>query len=501
MRPRLVLLLLALTGAHAEAQQVARSASPDQVAVTLYRDPGRAPDRRLDRWLNGVALISETRIFDLPAGNVELRFEGVAGGIIPQSAILSDLPGGVVERNQDAYLLSPASLIERSLGRRVHLRRTHPATGAVREHDAIVRSGAAGALVLQTAEGFEALRCSGLAETILYPDVPAGLSPKPILSVRARVARPVRARVTLSYLATGFDWQAQYVAHLSPDGVRLDLLAWLTLASTDETSFRNASTQAVAGRINRAHVQRLTPRGGPIRLGCWPEGTTSDVALKEEIVVTAARVSTLAAAPSPPPPPPPAMASVALEAQQEDVGDLKLYRIPEPVTLAANSNKQVAFLQRAGVGARLMYRHTASPDRSGWAQATRVLLLNNREADGLGVPLPAGRLLLFANGRERPLLLGEGVLTDRAVGEEAAVELGPAPAVRTQLVRLGGKGQGEFLLRATNDGQAPARLEVLLPFAQVRADAPVARRNGMALWQVTVPANGEAALRFQPADP
>ena len=60
----------------------------------------------------------------LPAGETELRFEGVAGGIVPQSAIVTGLPDGIVERNRDAYLLSPESLLDRSLGRRVHLRRT-----------------------------------------------------------------------------------------------------------------------------------------------------------------------------------------------------------------------------------------------------------------------------------------------------------------------------------------------------------------------------------------
>ena len=36
-------------------------------------------------------------------------------------------------------------------------------------------------------------------------------------------------------------------------------------------------------------------------------------------------------------------------AQQEELGDLKLYRIPEPVTVAAHAQKQVALLRaRAG---------------------------------------------------------------------------------------------------------------------------------------------------------
>ena len=114
------------------------------------------------RWLNGYALISETRQIAVPAGESEIRFEGVAAGIVPQSVIVTGFPEGIVERNRDADLLSPATLLDRSLGRRVMIRRTSLATGAVREVEAVIRSGADGAVVLQTAEGFEALRCTGL---------------------------------------------------------------------------------------------------------------------------------------------------------------------------------------------------------------------------------------------------------------------------------------------------------------------------------------------------
>src|SRR5690606_36369819 len=133
------------------------------------------------------------------------------------------------------------------------------------------------------------------------------------------------------------------------------LLGWLTLVSADETSFADATTSAVAGRVNRSEdtsddearmaIQRA--RHLNREYGCWPAGTTSDVT----------------APPPPPPPAPPPMAmampvpeimvtamrrqeslaDVAVVAQAENLGDLKLYRIPVPVTVAAQAQKQVAF--------------------------------------------------------------------------------------------------------------------------------------------------------------
>ncbi len=162
-RLRGLLLWIGALAAPASAQNVATSPAPDRVAVTVYRDPNRPAAQRPElQWLQGFALISETRHVTLPAGESELRFEGVAGGIIPQTAIVTGLPDGIVERNRDAYLLSPGTLLDRSLGRRVHLRRTSRASGAVREQDAVIRSGNDGGVVLQTEEGFEARVAPGL---------------------------------------------------------------------------------------------------------------------------------------------------------------------------------------------------------------------------------------------------------------------------------------------------------------------------------------------------
>ena len=120
------------------------------------------------------------------------------------------------------------------------------------EQEALIRSGVDGAVVLQTEAGIEALRCSGQSETLIYDEVPRGLSPKPTLSVLTRSSHAIDATVTLSYLATGFDWQANYVATLSPAGDKLDLFAWLTLANGDETSFAGAPSAATGGHDRAA---------------------------------------------------------------------------------------------------------------------------------------------------------------------------------------------------------------------------------------------------------
>jgi hypothetical protein len=504
LRRSALCLAAALLGGGASARTVATSARPENVAVTIYRDPQRPASQGMQlEWLNGYALITETRRIEIPAGDAEIRFEGVAGGILPESAIVSGLPESVLEKNQDAWLLSPGSLLDRSLGRRVHIRRTSRATGEVSEHEAVIRSGPQGAVVLQTAEGVEALRCSGVPETIVYPGVPQGLSAKPTLSVRTRSSRAATATVTLSYLASGFDWQADYVATLDSDGKTLDLFAWVTLANGDETSFANAATQTVAGRLNREDNRRAEPPvREPLRLSCWPMAKTSDIRFDQFLP------------PPPPPPPPPPMMEMAspvsivvtgsrvMKAQQEELGDLKLYRIPEPVTVAANSQKQVAMLEKANVRVDTVYRSRFHLQPQRPSGAVRVLTTRNRTREGLGLPLPAGRIVLFASGYERPVLIGQGHIEDSAVGEDVEVEVAEASGVIAEQRRLWQDEHqpiAEWEILVTNDRAVPVTFEAELGDAETKVTSRtrLSTREGMALWTVKVPANGSVRLRYR----
>ena len=391
-------LLIALAFATpACAQAVVTSPAPERVAVTVYRNAERGLEPMNLGWLGGYALVSETRHVRLPAGESELRFEGVTSGIVPQSAIVTGLGEAVLEKNRDARLLSPGALLDASLGERVHLRRTSKATGAVREQEAVVRATSDG-VVLQTADGIEALRCTGLPETVTLSEVPPGLSAKPTLSVRVRSPEPVERNVTLSYLTNNFDWQADYIAELSPAGDSISLFAWMTLANGDETDLANAQTQAVAGKLNRERIWVSPGESKPIRISCWPQGTTSDLPREETIVVTGSRLSAVAPAAPPPPPPAPERGggdeAYALKAVEERLGDVRLYRIPETVTVAAQSQKQVAMITQPAVKIESILR--LRPVTGGFEMPLeRVLITSNRAAKGLGLPLPAGRVALF----------------------------------------------------------------------------------------------------------
>jgi len=496
-----LLLAAAALTAPAAAQDMVTSPAPDRIAVTIYRDPDRGPGQMNLGWLGGYALVSETRHIRIPAGLSEIRFEGVTSGIVPQSAIVTGLGEAVLEKNRDARLLSPGALLDASLGERLLLRRTSKATGKVKEEEAIVRATSDG-VVLQTANGIEALRCTGMSETLLAHQVPQGLSAKPTLSVMVRSPQPVERDVTLSYISNNFDWQADYVADLAPDGKSLSLSAWMTLANGDDTGLADAATQAVAGKLNRQHVWLSRGEAKPITLDCWPQATTSDIPETgpdelQRIVVT----GSLAMAPAAPPPPPPAPMAAERDdgyvAQEERLGDVRLYRVPIRVTVAARSQKQVALLKQPQVKVSSILR--LRPDSSDFDQPLeRVLLTQNRETSGLGLPLPAGHVALFGDRDGHRILLGEGTIDDHAVGEKVEIAVATPTGVRARQVTIGRsvEGRASYRLTLTSDLPQPEQVEIQLPLVAKPDSAKLVKRDGWLVWAPTIPANGTVELKY-----
>ena len=499
-----IAFLAALLPAALAAQPVVTSPAPERVAVTVYRNPDRGLEAMNLNWLGGYALVSETRRVRIPAGESEIRFEGVTSGIVPQSAIVTGLGESVLEKNRDARLLSPGSLLDASLGERLVLRRTSKATGKVREQDAIVRATNDG-VVIETADGIEALRCTGLPETLLAHQVPAGLSAKPTLSVRVRSAEPVERTVTLSYISNNFDWQADYVAELAPSGDRISLFAWMTLANGDQTGLADAQTQAVAGKLNRARVWVDPGETKPITISCWPQGTTSDIATPvqlidaEEITVTGSRSLPVAAPPPPPPPAPPAAPERDSFAEEEKLGDVHLYRVPIEVTVAARSQKQIALLKQPSVKIETALRLRPGQGPVD-APLERVLITRNVTSEGLGLPLPAGKVALFATRGGRRILVGEGKIDDHAIGEKVEIPIATATGVRAHQEMFVSDDGGGYQLTLTNDLPTAQKAEIELPLETKGLGARLVNRDGWMVWQVTVPANGRSVLRYRIGD-
>lgn len=522
----LLALLLLLLPAPVLARETVSASSPHDVAVTVYRDPDREQGPLSTESLNGFAMISETRTVILPAGPSTVRFSGVAEGMVAVTAIVTGLPGGTIEKNRNGALLSPGALVDGSLGNRVTISRTNPATGMARSEDAIVRTRADGGLVLQTSEGFEAVRCAGLPEKLEFDRVPAGLSAEPVFSIDTNTPKGGSYRITLTYLAAGFDWQANYLATLekgrSPDKQRLRLVAWLTIANDNGQSFPDATLAAVAGTINvERNFRSLSDplEAKPLRLTCYPLGSTARVTMAEpvvvnrrfddlsesddagEIIVTGTQRAGAVAFRS---------GQVAMKADEEALGDVKLYRVPEQVTVASQSLKQVAFLDQPRVDGTLFHRGACEPESgedSNAPPASVALWLRTRNdaAHGLGLAMPSGNVAVFEPTSAGEMLLGEQSIRDYASGQKVELALADSSNVYLSCGREAEQDPTDGLwhglhARVTNANGHAITLEIdLADSAAWAVRKPSGRHrieDGRHIMTVNVPPNSSRALRW-----
>ena len=515
MRPQPILIaLLAAAPGFAAAQVI--SEKPDKVAVALYQDhvpSGSYADPNFRDYDPGLAVVSETRTLDLPAGRSRISFREVADGMVPQTAAIEGVAGRLVERNYDFDLLSPGTLIEKALGAPARLVRTNSKTGQVSDEAVIVRSGPQG-IVLQHPNGSaEALGCSGEPERLVFDQAPPGLTATPTLSAVVDAPRAGRYVVALSYLATGLRWSADYVARLNADGRTLDLQGWLTLSNLSRTSFANAPTQVVAGRLARAGDDSA-PGGHPsfVAKTCWPIEAPPPQVL-ESVVVTAYRNAPPPPMAMPPVPEPINMAAKALPVAASNLGDYKLYSLAEPTTVAANQTKQVAFLGQAAVPYQRAYVYSAEPSyRSAPDEVTPALIrlkLQNKTAEGLGKPLPGGRVTVFERRPDgEPSLAGEPSIKDIPVGLPVELTLGPSNAVtisatqdgRSRFKRSGREFErSEVTLTVRNASGGTAPVEIRLDQSALKVideSRPHTRDSAFALWTLQVPPGSEATLSY-----
>ncbi len=343
----------------------------------------------------GTGLVRDTRTVAVPAGRSVLAFVDVAAQIQAETALLKGAPFDVLEQNFDFDLLSPEKLLEKSVGRTVRLVRTNPGTGEETTETATLL-GATGGVVLRIGDRIETMSgVNGPNTRLLFDSLPATLRSRPTLSMSIDAASAVTRDLMLTYMTGGLGWKADYVANLAPDEKSLSLQGWITITNTSGTPYDNARVQVVAGQVNRVSQGR-------------------------EVYADFK-------------PPPPAMAMKAM-ATEESFFEYHLYTLPGAVSLAENQTKQVAMLEAPRIAATRVlesrgggYWYLSRIGQMPSQPASISLKFDNKEAAGLGKPLPGGVVRVYKDDSSgQTQFVGEDNVRHTPRNEEVTLNLGQA---------------------------------------------------------------------------
>ncbi|MFH1155496.1 MAG: DUF4139 domain-containing protein [Pseudomonadota bacterium] len=425
-----------------------------------------------------MALIKDSRSLVLPKGESLLAFKDVSGRILPETALLTGGSLNVIEQNFEFDLLTPESLLKKFTGETVTVIRTHPETGVETSTPARVLSSAQG-VVLEINNAIE----TGIPGRIAFPYVPDNLRTRPTLTMLVNSPIPDRQDLELSYLTNGLTWKADYIAQINAEDTALDLSGWVTLTNTSMTTYANADLQLVAGDVHMA-----------------PEPEQRYV---RKMVAMAA----------------PAAGGDAF--QQEEMFEYHLYTLNRKTTLRDNQTKQVALLHAENVPCKKQYLLQGEPFYFSQPLGTDTTKLktgvfmemDNTKANNLGMPLPKGVIRVYKeDSRGKLQFAGEDRVDHTPENVTVRLKLGNAFDVtaekkQTDFRKLspgasfGFRLQSSFEISIKNSKTIPVTVTVEEPvpgeWRITQETHPHTKSSSSrAVWQIPVPAKGDAVLTY-----
>lgn len=456
------------------------------MAMSVYSMSSLAVDERYstDREQTGLAvtiynadlaLVKDARKVQLVRGENQLAWRNVSARMQPETALLRSLDGkplSLLEQNFDFDLLTPQKLLEKTVGEDIRVIRTHPATGVDLYEQATVLSANNG-VVLRFNDRIE----TGVPGRLAFASVPASLRDRPTLSMLLETDSAGEQGMELSYLTSGLNWKADYVAELSDKEEKLDLNGWVTLTNQSGTAYRNARLQLVAGEVNRSR-----PEPVPMKM------------VREMMVMAAPQAAM----------------------QEESLLDYHLYTLERPTSILDNQTKQVALLSAQQVPASkeyvlqgANYYYYGQHGELGKKLKPAIYLQFDNKGGQMGIPLPKGVVRVYKkDSAGRAQFVGEDSIDHTAKNEAVRLKLGEAFDItadkkQTEFAKVyNNLYETAYQIELRNAKREPVEVNVVEPMPgdwqilheSLRHEKSTART---AVWKVPVPAEGKTVLSWK----
>jgi len=366
------------------------------VAVTIYN--------------SNIGLVKDTRLIHLGLGITELKFMDVAAKIDPTSVHIQSLVEfsslNVLEQNYEYDLLNPQKLLEKFVGQNVQLATLNPETKKEEIVEAILLS-TQGGNIFQIGDKISI----GHPGRILLSRIPENLIPQPTLVwlLENKLSRP--QKVETSYLTSGMNWKADYVAVLDQSDTRAGITGWVTIDNKSGATYQNALLKLVAGDIHRVQPELKVDR---------------------RMAKTAAQ-------------------EVSPQFREEAFFEYHLYTLDRRTTIKDNQTKQMTLLDANQVPVKKLFIFSGAPQyyfsrydqRTGKQKVGVFLELINSEKDNLGIPLPQGTVRVYKQDKDGSLqFVGEDQIDHTPKDEKFKLKIGEAfdvvgERVQTDYKRLG----------------------------------------------------------------
>jgi hypothetical protein len=333
-----------------------------------------------------LGVVKDVRTIELKRGVNEVRFTDVAAQIDPTSVHFSSVadPGRVriLEQNYQYDLAGAERILQKYVDQEITV---------VTKEDGKVFGGTllsydGGSLVLRTSGGDGITIVNrGEVKNLEFPKLPSGLITRPTLVWTLDSETSGGEACEVSYMTSGINWHAEYVAVTDEKDANLDFAGWVSIENNSGATYENAKLKLVAGDVHRAEE-----RGGrPMMM--------KDLAVME--------------------------AAGAPAFEEKAFFEYHLYTLTRPATVADHETKQLSLFDPARTAVTKIFQLDATKNE----KVVVALEFRNTKAAGLGMPLPKGKVRTYKRDSDGSLeFIGEDAIDHTAADEKVTIQLGNA---------------------------------------------------------------------------
>lgn len=418
--------LACATGLAQEAPRPNAAAEKQQTALTIYStaEPGAVPPELYRPTLGqgrvfppqqipGYAVVKQERPVELNQGVSTIRFTDVAAQIEPTTVTFESITDPdntrVLEQNFQFDLVSREKLMERFLDQQIELIQIQG--DQVQTITGKLLSSAPDSTVLRLPDGRVQV-VQNYANAVL-PELPGGLITRPTLVWRVAAQQAGEHQTRVTYQAEGITWWADYNVVFTEgenaNSAILDIGAWVSILNKSGAGYPDARLKLIAGDVHRA------PKPQPV-MARRAVGMDMAMAMPE-----------------------------AAGFEEKAFFEYHLYTLGRPTTIPDNSTQQIElFAPARGVKAEKVLLYYGLPrefrglfpnpmtDRNFGTQMNKkvdvYLRFKNEQANGMGMPLPSGRIRVSKQDPADNTLefIGEDTIDHTPRNEEVLIKMGSA---------------------------------------------------------------------------
>ena len=380
------------------------TATPGAINPDLYRPVPGGGSFGYNRYnqIPGYAIVKQERELDIERGVSNLEFQGVAALLDPTTVhfeSLSDPDGtSVLEQDYRFDLLSMDKMLERYIDKDIILNGQEVTLMSVSGGGMLIRGDDD---AIQFISGYDGVK---------FPAIADGLITRPTLNWMVSSRRGGEQDTRISYETKGITWWADYNLIYSegrnPNEGTIDLSAWVSILNQSGGSYEDANLKLIAGDVNRA------PQ---------PQPQTETLYMRSGMAADTRQKGF----------------------EEKSFFEYHLYTLSRPTTIPDRSTKQIELFEQAteipvkkrflfdGTQQYMYYGGRQDSEQFGIGGDTKVqvfLQFDNKEDEGLGMPLPSGRVRVSqlddADGSFE--FIGEDTIDHTPRNEEVTIKIGNA---------------------------------------------------------------------------